>query len=631
MQIRNERSVDTADLLLFFAAALVIGAIAYQPYFFGDELMPFYYSYEPAATLLSIYSHLNAYKPRLVFNGIWALGAYFAAPRYVFMLITIGGITVTASLLYYLARVQYGVSRSVALAAGAVIVTSRFSMLVYYDYIAGIIEALSMACFVFAVVLVIAPLAFRSLAPTLRFALTVIACIFAVFIHERYMAGTIALGVVMIARSFTTFRSKPRVVPLCQGIAVAVIPVMAFLIANKLCGSLPIATGTAARPTTLSLGTLERAVVYLGNVFLALNHGHEWLVGSLQLRGALHIAIIAMMAIVLASMYVRVVVFHRKEVQWVHVAEIVLMICALVGAASLPDWSRQEGRWMTPVLTLAVVLGMRLGQIRTPFVTALLAINLVYLVAGSQSSVYNIEASRVADAIAAPLNTLHLGGRTGIVLNAASSGTHWILGGAGVSGNTGDSGAVFSRVNFASRIQVDPSVAVGDDYDFGLYYTGEFHAKRPVFAYLDKQAVRLIRLPGTLADGAGQVVGGLEGWRRWNWNEDLRVLQDGVELRPGAIGTRSMPSAVLDHKVIVYRARALTAGTVPMRIQVNWSGARGQYLGAFITVVDVGKTMENFAAFVDAPAGATEGMVYANLQDGATGGVELKSIRLVSE
>lgn len=631
MQISNERRVDIADLLLLLAATLVIGAIAYQPYFFGDELMPFYYSYEPGATLWSIYSQLNAYKPRLVFNGIWALGAYFAAPRYAFMLITIGGIVAAAWLLYYLARLQFGASRWIALSAGAVIVTSRFSMLVYYDYIAGIIEALSMACFLFAVVLVIAPSAFKSLGSTIRFALTVIACVVAVFIHERYMAGTVALGIVVIARSVASLRSNPRVGRVWHGIVIAVIPVVAFFIANKACGSLPIATGTAAKPVTLSLGTLERATVYLGNVFLALNHGYQWLVGSLQLHGTLHIAVIVVMATVLALIYIWIIVYRRKEIQWVRVAEIALLICALIAAASLPGWSRQEGRWMTPVLALAVVMGMHLGRTKAVFLAALLAANLIYLMASSESSVYNIEASRMADAIAAPLNTLHPSGRIGIVLNAASRGTHWVLGGAGVSGNTGDSGAAFSRANFASRVQVDPAVAAGGDYDFGLYYTGEPNASRPVFAYLDKRQVQLIRHPETLPNGAGQLIGGSDAWRQWTWSVSPRLSQEGVELRPGVIGTWSMPSTELDHKLIVYRARSLTEGPVPMRIQVNWSGARGRYLGTFITVVGVGTTMENFVAFMDAPAGATGGTIYANLQDGATGAVELKSIRLVDE
>jgi hypothetical protein len=83
--------------------------------------------------------------------------------------------------------------------------------------------------------------------------------------------------------------------------------------------------------------------------------------------------------------------------------------------------------------------------------------------------------------------------------------------------------------------------------------------------------------------------------------------------------------------LIVYRARALTDDVVPMRIQVNWADKKGRFLGAFIKVVSVGKATENYATVIAAPTGACEGTVYANLHDGATGSVELSSIRLIGD
>lgn len=631
MVIGVNREVSVADYLLLVAVTLIMGMMAFHPYYFGDEILPFYFSYKPGATVWSIYSSLNEYKPRLIFNGIWAIAAQYGAPRYVFTLFIVGSISSMAMLAYHVARVQFLTSRLVALTAGAIIITSRFSMVSYYDYVAGTIESLSALCFFFAVALVMAPKAFGQISQAWRGVLAAFGCVLAVFIHERYMAGTVALGIVMIVRSLMRGGRAFDRKTLSVGLAFSVVPVLLFVMAIRLQGSLPLTTGTNGTQIAISFGVIERALIYLGNVFLGINLGHQWLVGSLQFSGILHIAVITGLACLFGLLYLFVLTLGRREVAWGRVAEIIFLIGALICVASLPDASRQEGRWMTPALVLLVFLGMHLGRARAAYLLLLFVMNLTYLMAGSQFKIYNVEASRMASAIAAPLNRLRPEGSRGIVLNAPDNGAQWVLGGYGGFGNDGTSGSVFGKLNFASQIQVDPSVTTSRDHDFGLYYLGPGLDNESVFAYIGRRQLEVLQHPGEIMPGAGQTVAGSGVWGAWHWDGDMTMTAGAVELRSGVIGTLNVPASDLDHKLIVYRAKALDGDAVPMRIQINWADGKGNFLGAFIKVVDVGKAEQNFVAVVVAPAGAREGTVYANLHDGATGTVELSSIRLIGD
>ncbi len=215
----------------------------------------------------------------------------------------------------------------------------------------------------------------------------------------------------------------------------------------------------------------------------------------------------------------------------------------------------------------------------------------------------------------------------GIVLNAPDSGAQWALGGVGTWG--GSDGYTFSRLNFNSPIQVSPGTSPEYDHDFGLYYTGVGSSGKPEFAYLDQQQTRWIRQPGTIPANGGLLVGGETSWGKWNWSGPPQIVNGAVVLRPGVVGTTTLPVAEIANKLIVYRARALESMPVPLRLQINWSGADGRYPGAFIRVVDVSQTTQNYAAWIAPPPGATQAMVYANLHDGATASVALESIRVL--
>ncbi|UJJ51651.1 MULTISPECIES: hypothetical protein [Rhodanobacter] len=631
MKIGTDRKIITADCTLLCLLTLVIGIFAYHPYYFGDELLPFFFAQQHGASIWSIFDGLNKYKPRLIFNGIWAVGAYYGAPRYVFMLFTVGATGFLASLIYYIARIRFGESRLISLLAGVIIPSSRFIMLSYYDYLAGLIETLSALFYLIAVILILLPQIFVGVAQKYRYIVGIIACVMAVFVHERYMAGAAALGAVVIVKSFDFRRRVLDFVGFAAGIAMAGLPVLLFIVATRAFGSLPIATGTAGMQVSISLGILERMLTYCGNVLFGLNAGHQWLVGGLQYVGTLNVAILTGLAFLFGLAYICIFTLWRKQIEWRKVIEIVFLAGALICIASLPDASRQEGRWMTPVLALMTLMALHFGRARLAYLTVLIVMNLTYIVTGSHLKVFNVVASRSADAIAAPLNRIRPEGVKGIVLNAPDNGESWVLGGDNAFGNDITSGKIFSRLNLSSQTVVDPGISTRRDYDFGIYYTGMDSSLKPLFSYVGHRRLSLLLNPDEIGTDLGRVIGGQDAWRAWHWSGGVVESGGSVELRPGVVGIWTAPTADLEHMLIVYRARALTDDVVPMRIQVNWADKKGRFLGAFIKVVSVGKATENYATVIAAPTGACEGTVYANLHDGATGSVELSSIRLIGD
>jgi hypothetical protein len=407
-----------------------------------------------------------------------------------------------------------------------------------------------------------------------------------------------------------------------------VLPASLFWVATKFFGALPMTTGTAGMRVSVDFGIIGRVLTYCGNTLLGLNTGHQWMVGDLQYAPGLHAVILTGLICLFGLVYLGVLTVWRKQVDWRNVAEIAFIAGAMICVASLPDASRQEGRWMTPVLVLVTFAGLYLGRARLIYIAILTSMNLAYLATGSYQGVFNVIASRSAEAIASPLNRVRPEGAKGIVLNAPDNGESWVLGGDNAFGNDISSGRVFSKLNFGSQILVDPGISIRRDYDFGIYYTGVGADQKPLFTYIGQQRLEALLNPESIKANLGRVVAGRGAWKEWHWGGEEFADAESVELRPGLVGTRTLPVTELNHKLIIYRARATSGSAVPMRIQINWADKKGRFLGAFIKVVSVNNVTENFVAVVEAPAAAREGTVYANLHDGADGTVELDSIKL---
>jgi hypothetical protein len=65
-----------------------------------------------------------------------------------------------------------------------------------------------------------------------------------------------------------------------------------------------------------------------------------------------------------------------------------------------------------------------------------------------------------------------------------------------------------------------------------------------------------------------------------------------------------------------------------MRIQINWMNARGEFIKAFIKVVELQKEAKEYSAFISAPADAVKGLVYATLHDDSSGSGVLESVSI---
>ena len=122
-------------------------------------------------------------------------------------------------------------------------------------------------------------------------------------------------------------------------------------------------------------------------------------------------------------------------------------------------------------------------------------------------------------------------------------------------------------------------------------------------------------------------------WSNWHWTRTPRFVDgEGVVLGSASelIGTQVLDARELNSRVLVYRARTLESGrSSKLRLQVNWADARDTYLGTQIQLSDVGAASANHPLLMVAPAGATKGVVYANLHDGESTQVLLQSVDIV--
>ena len=69
-------------------ASTVVHLLVFHPYYFGDELFNFAMADSTGQDFLATFAKLNSYKPRILFNGWWALITTAQLPRIVPMLIS---------------------------------------------------------------------------------------------------------------------------------------------------------------------------------------------------------------------------------------------------------------------------------------------------------------------------------------------------------------------------------------------------------------------------------------------------------------------------------------------------------------------------------------------------------------
>jgi hypothetical protein len=451
---QSKRSVSSGiiernDFLIDIAlVALVTGlsfCVAYHPYFFGDELVPCRLAIQHNYSFWPIYHALNVYKPRLIFYGIIALLAALQADRMVYFVLMAGCMAWINIMLFGIVRYLFGGGRGLAWLLIATILTSRYGIMFYFDYLAGLLELLSAALFFST--LFLAWLAWRENFKWWYAAGALIMAVMCIFVHERYVMGLMAAGFTIAIAEFTGPSARRRIPVIGWALSLGAVPLLLFVAAHMVEGSSSLTIGTSGREVKSGVETLWCALTYSYNVFLGGNYGHEWFwghynylhpAGRIMGWGSAACTVVMTAVIVLRKGFV----WHNR---WLAVT-LVSVAFALIAIASFPGTDRQEARWMFPVgilVSMSWILVVK-GVWRYAVITLTLAINLMYLLSGSQDFIANVYSSRAANAVASSLQNVKLNGKNGIVVGNRDD--FWTIGGGAMVNMGPRQGDTFSRV-----------------------------------------------------------------------------------------------------------------------------------------------------------------------------------------
>lgn len=630
---RNDFFIDIALVVLVTALSF---SLAYHPYFFGDELPPHRLAIQHNYSFSLIFQKLLAYKPRLISLSILAFLAKWQAERMVYTALLAGFMAWINIILFGIVRYLFKGGRGLAWLLIATVLTSRYGMMLYFDYSSGLVELLSTALLLSAFLL--AWLAWRDDFKWWYAAGALIWAVMCIFAHERYVVGLLAAGFAIAIAEFAGSSAKRRIPVVGWALSLSIVPLLLFWTTNIAIGSSSLTTGTAGQEVKLGAETFWCALTYGYNVFFGGNYGHEWFwghynylhpVGKIMGWGSAGCTVVLIALIV-----------FRKGIAWHNrwmAASLATVAIALIAIASLPGTERQEARWMFPVGIFVAMSWIVLVKDawRHVVIALTLVINLMYLLLGSHDSIANVYASREANSVAGSLQNLMPNGRNGIVVG--NDADLWIIGGGALIDMGPRQGDTFSRINLKSTVFIDPfqtgRIYDPAHYDFGLVFTG--YDPHMIAHYRVVSASTAFVLAGVLdVDKFGLplnniVIGNRKNWTDWKWSVHLDQIDGATQLRPGASGFRGVSAAILDGRLLVYNVRGKQSARVPMRLQVNWHTKQdNRFLSAMIQVVYPGETWKSYSTLLSAPPGADIGYVYATLHDGAQGVVELKSVEL---
>ncbi len=470
------RWADVAiDLTLIMVLTAFAFGVTYHPYFFGDELILHQIAAKNNYALGPLFLEINAYKPRLVGNGILALLANWEMGRWATAALEDVCVIWIKALLYGVVRYMFQGDRLLAWQLVATVLTSRYGIVFYYDYSSGLLDLLSTAFLLTS--LVAAWLAWRKEFVWRYGAAALTAAVLCIFVHERYVAGLLAAGFAIAIAEYVGASAQRRMPVIAWALALGVVPLLLFWVANTVYGSRPMATGTAGLEVELGWDTLWTVLAYAYNVFLGGNYGHAWLWGAYNYLDPVG-RILGWGAALVTAVLVAAIVL-QKGFAWPNrwlAAGLAAVAVAMIVVASLPGSDYVQPRWMFPVGILVAMTWIVAVERawRYAAITVVLVINLIYLALGSHDSTSQVSASRSASSLAASLLGIVPNGKSAIVVGNGSDG--WTIGGCCAVEAVARLGDAFSRINLKSVIHVDPFVPERDfdpaNYDFGLAYDG---------------------------------------------------------------------------------------------------------------------------------------------------------------
>lgn len=621
------------DHCLCWCVVFLAMAMAYHPYFFGDEISPLLDA-RNADGFLEAMRIISQYKPRLIFNAVWALGGEAGWARWGYAAVNGAAMAATCSLAAVLVGRYAAATRLQVWLLVGCIICSRFAAMLYFDYVSGIIETFSIALLLGVIVSAMAAV---SSGRIITWSACVALAVAAVLVHERFMAGTAALAVVL-ALQVAIFDRRQRPWWTWPMIAMlAVLPPAVFLGLIEVMGSLPASTGTAGSAVVIDARTPVVFITYVANAFFGMNFGKPWFVGSLNMDDPAGWWLGIGYAVAFSCAWLAWLVSVRRDHRAVARALGVLTIAGgMLVMASLPGEGRQEARWVFPVAVLVTMLyfSSASGRVRIALLSLSLSLSLVHWMTGALSTTANLYESRTARNLAEGVNRVAPPGRHALLMGMGE--------GVAAVWSVGEYEGVeeFARLNFRVplALEIHRKDAPVGDVDMGLLRTGSDEQGAALFSQLQGRDLQAMLDPAMIERWRGRMetvatLGSGRDWSGWTWASTPRFSEDGIELRQLTefAGFSEVPVARLDGRSIVYRARS-SGGERPakMRLQVNWMGDSGRFIDTSITVVEVGPQVQDHMMLMASPEGATSGLVYASLHDGETQPVILESVKIAT-
>ncbi|WP_213604679.1 hypothetical protein [Pseudoxanthomonas japonensis] len=613
-----------AEWWKLLAVAMLISTIVhllvFHPYYFGDELFNFAMAEASGGSFLETFAKLNSYKPRVLFNGWWALISTSDWPRLVPMLVSAGFLAVALAAACFLVQLRGRKALMLQIMLVLVVVTCRFGVMLPFDYVASIIEFSSLAFFLLGLLILIRArfLEHVSVKPGLM-ALSLFAA--AIFSHERYVAAVFAVGGVIGLAGL--LRRKPA--GMAWGVILGALGPLVFVALSKMISVVSLSTGTAGLSVALGTDTLNAAGIYLGNLFLATSQGHSWFFAKLP-ADPLSTWLTAIAGLALCVWLVDAV--RRKEYLDSSLYLFASMLALLV-IACLPGTGRQEARWLFPVFVLFAIMVATHGALwaRLVMLGTMLTTNAAFLLQGSPEKIYNIVASSQARDLSLALNHVKAPGSVGLIVGEREPDVSWMLGGGGFGpGLSTTPGVQFSRINLLEGIHVfravdDAKGQLGVEPDFGVKAVGSGS-----YAFMTQHELRSATTADVPPLEELRKLGGDGLWQSWTLR-GLAVDAIGeVHLTADADGFLRVPVQQLEGRLLVYRMKSLSGQPVQARLQVNWMSDSDRFLSATIQVVDVAVEGKDYAMFLAPPVGAKDGLVYITLASAEVSDVHVEFV-----
>lgn len=633
------RSGFSFQLALLGAFALLLTLFGYQSAYFGDELFPFFVA-KTSASFSEVFFRINEYKPRFVFNGIWTLLTWWQAPRYVAACLNFIGMWSAASLVYILGRRYLDASMPMAMTAAACVLISRFGMVLYHDYLSGIIGTWGLALFLVTTVhlcrLVTGPRI--SVAGCLGYiALGAVT----IFVYETYVAGLLVLGLagITLALFDRTRTARERRLLAITGLLIWALPLFMFVLATQWFSTFSVMTGTAGQTVAVGAGTVRTFLNFSANVLLGTNYGLEWFTGYFNAAAREGRLVGYGFATVLAVLWTLVLVRSRGEWQRRSLfisAIFMAMIAATIAISSLPGPQKADGRWMFPVSAFVAlfVLSIPASFVRNLLLVSLLGVSAFHLSVRSYEGIYNVKASQSAARLAEAMYAAVPLGKRGLVLGITDGDMEWILGGNALQGNDVTSGDVYCWINLRTLPCLDPRSALNraslENYDFALAYADGVRAPTRLYA-VPRSALPLLVQPTVAMANDSHVLGGTEqGWNNWSWQGAPPSPGADVEISGNRVGTFRMAVSEMEGRVIAYEAYSGTApGRASMRLQVNWLDGKSALVDAQIKVVTPEQAPRLFTMLLDPPPGSVFADVYVTAHDSSAGAFSVPYVGIV--